>query len=526
MLARVRLPNPLTALDDRALIARFADECDQSAFEQLVKRHRGLVFGVCKRVVRDLHLAEDAFQAVFLVLARNPRGALMAASVGGWLFGVARRVGLAAKRHEQRREKRELRASPNPPTSCGAQVESSDWVRVLDEELVALPDDLRAALVACFLEERTQDEAARELGWSVSTLRRRLDRGKEVLRARLARRGVALGSGLLMVAVAAPARAEAPALVTPSAVSQRSAALAAEVLRRGIGAKLVALVAAVLASGGLVFAVTGDSESTQPIPVLAAGQAPILVPAPATASKWVTVAGQVVFPNDRVLPSRRLVHDSAVKDAPVWQPFAPLYHEDTLVHPETRGIANVVVFLRPDSDDRKAEFPPDQVHPSLKHPAPADHTVRATAGQFTPRVLAVRTGDRVVFSNQLPVPTNVRYDSSGSHAFNVLIGRGMEQVTKPLTVTRSPDRYVSGIYPWMAGYVWAFDHPYFAVTDATGRFELPHVPVGRWRVVLWHEVAGRHGTVGRLVTSVNVPTTRAGWHEIGPLTFESSDWPE
>src|SRR5215207_6100703 len=112
MSARVRLPNPLAALDDRALLARFARERDQPAFEQLVKRHGGLVLGVCRRAVRDRHLAEDAFQAVFLVLARDPRRAAEAASVGGWLFGVARRVGLAARRHELRREKRELLANP------------------------------------------------------------------------------------------------------------------------------------------------------------------------------------------------------------------------------------------------------------------------------------------------------------------------------------------------------------------------------------------------------------------------------
>ena len=100
MSLRVRLPNPLIALDDRALLTRFADERDQLAFEQLVKRHGGLVYGVCKRTVRDRHLAEDAFQAVFLILARNPRRAAEAASVVGWLFGVARRVGLAARRQE------------------------------------------------------------------------------------------------------------------------------------------------------------------------------------------------------------------------------------------------------------------------------------------------------------------------------------------------------------------------------------------------------------------------------------------
>ena len=237
MSVRVRLPNPLAALDDRALVARFADDRDQPAFEQLVRRHGGLVFGVCKRAVRDRHLAEDAFQAVFLVLARNPRGAVAATSVGGWLFGIARRVGLAARRHERRRERREhadaLRHqgadAPRSPES-----DFGEFLHVLDEELAALPEQLRAALVACFLEEQTQDEAARELGWSLSTLRRRLDRGKELLRGRLARRGVTLGAGLLTLRLAAPARAAVPPVVPAGAVSPTSAALAAEVVRRGV----------------------------------------------------------------------------------------------------------------------------------------------------------------------------------------------------------------------------------------------------------------------------------------------------
>src|SRR5690242_13143392 len=105
MSARTRLPVRLPELlvePDCALLARYGDSRDEAAFAALVRRHAGMVFGVCRRAVRDAHLAEDAFQAVFLVLARNPAAAVRAASVGGWLFGVARRVGLAARRRERR----------------------------------------------------------------------------------------------------------------------------------------------------------------------------------------------------------------------------------------------------------------------------------------------------------------------------------------------------------------------------------------------------------------------------------------
>src|SRR5205085_8354462 len=108
--------------------------------------------------------------------------------------------------------------------------------------------------VACFLEEQTHDEAARELGWSLSTLRRRLDRGKELLRARLGRRGVSLAVGLLTAGVSAPAIAAVPPLTVPSPTS---CALAADLLRRGIGLKaLAALAGAALVLGGAALAPT------------------------------------------------------------------------------------------------------------------------------------------------------------------------------------------------------------------------------------------------------------------------------
>jgi RNA polymerase sigma factor (sigma-70 family) len=531
MSVRVYLPNPLAALDDRALVRRFADQCDPSAFEQLVKRHGALVLGTCRRAVWDRHLAEDAFQAVFLVLARQPRRAADAVSVGGWLFGVARRVGMAARRHEQRREKYERAAPVGPCANSSAGGEFNDLLRVLDDELAALPEEPRAALVACFLEERTQDEAARELGWSLSTLRRRLDRGKEVLRARLARRGVALAAGLLGEALAAPARAAVPSLTaTPSPAST---ALAAEVLRGSSAARFAALAVAIgLAVGGVAaFDLIGGlaEPPVTPAPTRPAPPDPALtaVPAlqPVDANRWVTVSGRVVFPTGRPLPNPRPVPADQIKDADVWQRFGQLFYDDTIVSTANRGLANAVVFLRPDSDDRRAEFPAWAIRPDLANAPPVDRSVTAADGRFTPRVLAGRAGARVTFENRLPVPTNVRSTMTDGDGFNVLLGTGAAHTTKPLTAAHLPVQYGSGIYPWMTGAVWAFDHPYFAVTDADGRFEIVAAPAGAWRVVVWHETGGfLGGTPGRLGTKLTVPETSTGKLELAPLTFESANW--
>ncbi|HUR55113.1 MAG TPA: sigma-70 family RNA polymerase sigma factor, partial [Gemmataceae bacterium] len=212
MSARVmfRLPSALAPTDDRALVARFATERDESAFAALVKRHGAMVYGVCRRAVRDDHHAEDAFQATFLVLAKNPSAAANAASVGAWLFGVARRVGLSAARRLRRAT--QPTGGLTPPRSPD-RADFDELLAVLDEEVAALPEDCRAAVVACFLREQTQDEAARQLGWSLSTLRRRLDRGKELLRTRLTRRGATL-SALLLTNSLAKANAPAPLLDT------------------------------------------------------------------------------------------------------------------------------------------------------------------------------------------------------------------------------------------------------------------------------------------------------------------------
>jgi RNA polymerase sigma factor (sigma-70 family) len=526
---RLRLPNPLAALDDRALLARFADHRDGPAFEQLVKRHGRLVFGVCRRLLGDPHRAEDAFQAVFLVLARDPRRAADAASVGGWLFGVARRVGLAARRHELRRARREALA-PARNVDARPPSEINDLLAALDEELAALPDDLRAALVACFLEERTHDEAARELGWSVSTLRRRLDRGKELLRVRLARRGVSLAVGLLTTALAAPSARAVP----PLAPSPAAAALAAEVLRRGVGAKALAAVAGVaLMFGAAAFGLTPapvdvpDAPPVQPKVAGAVAKAvAVAPPRPVPPKKWATLSGRVVFERDRDLPKARPVPADLVKDADVWKPFGPLTYATTTIDPNTRGVADVIVFLRPDSDDRKADFPLDRAHPDRAAAKPQDCAVALAGPRFAPRVLAARAGDRLVFQNQLPVAVTVAHVASPDGGnpkvnFNVMLARGDTYTSDPLTATTHPDQFANHIHPWMDGFVWAFDHPYFAVTDATGRFELPDVPTGAWRLVVWHQVAGWAAT-GRLGTKFTLTADR----ELAPITLAADSWPK
>jgi RNA polymerase sigma factor (sigma-70 family) len=195
---------------DRELLERFVAGRDEAAFAELVRRHGPAVLGVCRRVLGQEQDAEDAFQATFLVLARQVGSIRKHASVAAWLHGVACRVAASLKREGVRRRDRERVRREVPPPAMADEVSRREVRSVLDEELLRLPQRYRAALVLCYLQGKTQREAARELGLRPTTLKGRLERGRELLRARLARRGLALPAAPLAAALTESAAPAAP----------------------------------------------------------------------------------------------------------------------------------------------------------------------------------------------------------------------------------------------------------------------------------------------------------------------------
>jgi RNA polymerase sigma factor (sigma-70 family) len=208
-------------------------------------------------VLRHVHDAEDACQAAFLVLGRKAASIRNRESVAGWLHGVAFRVAARLRRDVNRRRARE-----EPAVDVAAPDRSGEltWREVraaLDEELNALPECYRAPLVLCYLEGRTRDEAARQLGWGLTTLRGRLERGRAQLRARLLRCGLSLSAAWLAAALAPAARGiEVARMGTAASVSTRAAALAEEVVKAMTTSK-VTLVAWVLLTVGVLGAGAG-----------------------------------------------------------------------------------------------------------------------------------------------------------------------------------------------------------------------------------------------------------------------------
>jgi RNA polymerase sigma factor (sigma-70 family) len=201
---------------DADLLARFVTARDEAAFKELVHRHGPAVLRVCRRLV-GASAAEDAFQAVFLVLACRATAVRKAASVGSWLIGVAGRVARQMQKQSRKRLEtgfgslEDVIASSQLSPDCHLAI--PELAAVLEEELTQLPDALRAPLVLCLVEGRTQKQAAAELGESLRTVRRRLDRAKAFLRLRLERRGIVPTVAAALVASIQTASAAPPELV-------------------------------------------------------------------------------------------------------------------------------------------------------------------------------------------------------------------------------------------------------------------------------------------------------------------------
>jgi len=191
-------------LDDRLLLERFVATGDAAAFAALVQRHGPMVMGVCRRLLHDAHEAEDAFQATFLVLVHKARSVGRPELLGPWLHGVAYRTAARA-RQAARRRAREREAVAMPDGDPKVEVVWHELRQVLDEELDRLAPKYRVPLVLFYLEGKTTEEVARQLACPKGTVLSRLARGRERLRLRLVRRGVAPSAGLLVGVLATQA---------------------------------------------------------------------------------------------------------------------------------------------------------------------------------------------------------------------------------------------------------------------------------------------------------------------------------
>src|SRR5262245_42006400 len=184
-LRRAGLLRDRHVLADRRLMESFSADGDETSFEILVKRHGPMVLGVCRRVIGNLHDAEDAFQAVFLVLAKKAASIARCDLIGNWLYGVAYRTALQARGRLVRRRAQETQVRDMPQPAVAPECELHELHQVLDLELSRLADKFRAPIVLCDLEGRPRKEVARLLKIPEGTLSSRLATARQHLARRL-----------------------------------------------------------------------------------------------------------------------------------------------------------------------------------------------------------------------------------------------------------------------------------------------------------------------------------------------------
>jgi RNA polymerase sigma factor (sigma-70 family) len=241
-LHRMLGPSSADEPTDRHLLDHFAAHRDEGAFEELLRRHGPMVLGVCRRLLGEAHDADDVFQATFLVLVHKAASVRNGTSLGCWLYGVAYRLALKARTTAARRRAHERRVADMRQANVMSEPSWDELRPLLDEELARLPEQLRAPLVLCYLEGKTNAQAAREIGCPAGSMSKRLARGREALRQRLTRRGVALTATALGLLLAHNAGAAVPAALGRATLDAGLAATAGAGLAGVVSVRVAVLV--------------------------------------------------------------------------------------------------------------------------------------------------------------------------------------------------------------------------------------------------------------------------------------------
>ena len=254
---------------------------------------------------------------------------------------------------------------------------------------------------------------------------------------------------------------------------------------------------------------------------LAAGLAAVgLATLPAAARQagpWAAIKGQVVLPAGVAVPARKPLEVS--QDKAHCLSKGPILDESVIVNPKSKGVKNVVVWLRPDTMNPKSAFEPGQINPDDAKRKAAEVVIDQPCCMFVNRITTARVGDTIVVKNPAPVAHNFRWTSGNNGELNQTVPAGDTfKMPQPLVAESGPIPFSCTIHPWMSGYVRVFDHPYYAVTDDDGKFEIKNAPAGKFRLVYWHEKVGfRNGKEGRFgeETTVTAPAT-----ELKPTEFD------
>jgi RNA polymerase sigma factor (sigma-70 family) len=360
---------------DAELLGRFLAKRDEAAFATLVRRHGPMVLGTCHRLLGDAALAEDAFQATFLVLVRRAAAIRKPTSLASWLYGVARRIAGKARAQANRRRTREREMTDMPSALARDETSWHELRAVLDEEVERLPEPYRTAVLLCYFEGKSHAEAARALGCPRTSLTSRLGRARLLLRQRLTRRGLALSTGTLATALTAEASA-VPVPATLLLSTTRAACLLAA--GKATAAAAVAPHAAALAQG-----VTQAMSASKMIGAIALTTALVLGAAAAGLTSRPVDPGAVQQqltggPNrPRAALFRDVTRESGVRftyrngeEAGLYTPLETLGGGVALLDYDGDGLLDVFIVGGGSFDKTEAEWEKDRSKPPRIHGRP------------------------------------------------------------------------------------------------------------------------------------------------------------
>jgi hypothetical protein len=237
--------------------------------------------------------------------------------------------------------------------------------------------------------------------------------------------------------------------------------------------------------------------------------------APAPAADWGTIKGQVVW-DGGAIPVRKPLNVD--KDKKECLAKGPLLSEELLINPKDKGVRNVVVWLI-DAKDPKAKLPVAPSRASLASPAVA---IDQPCCMFEPRVLALREGQTLVIKNSATITHNAKLEGGAAGpSINPIMPPGQEIPVKDVVARPTPILLTCSIHPWMKGYIRVFNHPYFAVTDENGNFEIKDAPAGRYRLVVWHESGWVTGTPEPNKTGTAIDIKPGGVTDLGKIPMKA-----
>ncbi len=207
----------------------------------------------------------------------------------------------------------------------------------------------------------------------------------------------------------------------------------------------------------------------------------------AQGKKWATIKGQIVWEGD--VPKQTPIKVSVNQDFCAKDP-KPL-EEDFVINPKNKGVKDVFVWITPTGAAKGAPFPAADIHPALAKPAKPGVEIDQPCCRFIPHVLAAREGQTMTILNSASIAHNAKWSSSKNGDINPLLPAGAKFVLpKPLVAETGVISLNCSIHPWMKAHVRVFDHPYYAVTDDDGNFEIKMAPTGKYNLFVQHPTNG------------------------------------